>query len=317
MKKKSLTRLTIVLCFCLLLAFFPSHSRAQSSGERIISGRILDDITDQPIINATVSVWDTFPKLPFQWRLVETEWTDSEGEFTLTVSDGDSYRVYVYYDDMSSPGYDYAPSFKDLTSSDENVVLAFRLLPAASVLFEGRLWFVESTKPSDNFSFIIVEKEAGMANDYGYVCSYGTSPPNNDFLNTSSNHVIIPVEKAIQIEVNASITVSSERVSKHFVIDDVDSFNLSKGELTPIDIEKYTSLVNLDAVEGQVDATTQLLGELDEKGFYTVAEKEDLARISSLLELAGTKIDNRHYSQAYTDLRESYIANTVPCESHT
>jgi len=297
-----------------LLAFFPSQSHAQSSGERIISGRVLDGVTGQPIINATVSVWDTFSELPFQWQFVETERTDVEGEFNLMVSDGSSYRVYVYYDDLSSHGFDYVPSFKDLTRSGENVVLTFRLLPAASILFEGSLWFVESTKPSNRFSFVIVEEEVDPENDRGYVYTYGTSPPNNDFFNTSSNHVIAPVGRAVQIEVNASVLVSNEILSKHFVIDDVDAFNLSRGDLTRIDIGKYTSPVNKDTVEDRVDATTQLLEELDEKGFYTVAEKEDLAHITSLLEVAGTKIDNRQYSQAYTDLRESYVANTVLSE---
>jgi hypothetical protein len=314
MRKKTLTRLSIIICFCLLLAFFPSQSHGQSSGERVITGQVLDDVTDQPIINATVSVWDTFSELPYQWQFVETERTDVEGEFNLTVSDSRSYRVYVYYDDLSSPGFDYVPSFKDLTRSDENVVFTFRLLPAASVLFEGSLWFVESTKPSNSFSFIIVEEEAGRANDRGYVNTYGTSPPNKDFFNTSSNHVIVPVGRVVQIEVNASVLVSNEILSKHFVINDVDAFNLNRGDLTQIDIGKYTSPVNKDAVEDRVNATTQLLEELDEKGFYTVAEKEDLAQITSLLEVAGTKINNRQYSQAYTDLRESYVANMVLSE---
>lgn len=314
MRKKTLTRLTTVICFCLLLAFFPSQSHAQSSGERTITGQVLDDVTDQPIINATVSVWDTFSELPFQWQFVEAERTDVEGDFNLTVSDGRPYRVYVYYDDLSSPGFDYVPSFKDLTRSDENVALTFRVLPAASILFEGSLWFVESTKPSNRFSFIIVEEEVDPENDRGYVYTYGTSPPNNDFFNTSSNHVIVPLGRTLQIEVNASILVSNEIISKHFVIDDVDAFNLSRGDLTRIEIGKYTSPVNNNAVEDGVDATTKLLEELDEKGFYTVAEKEDLAHINSLLEVAGTKIDNRQYSQAYTDLRESYVANTVLSE---
>ena len=314
MRKKSLTRFTFFICFFLLLAFFPSHSQAQPSDERIISGRVLDDVTNQPIINATVSVWDTFRRLPSQWQFVVSELTDDEGKFNLSVSDGTSYRVYVYYDDLSSPGFDFVPSFTDLTRSVENVALTFRLLPAASILFEGNLWFVESTEPSNRFSFIIVEEETGSVNDQGYVSFYGTSPPNIDFLNTSSNHVIVPLEKAIQIEVNASVVVSNERSNKYFVIDDVDAFNLSRGELMRLDIGKYTLPVNYVDVEDQVDATTQLLEELDEKGFYTVAEKEDLARITSLLELAGTKIDSLQYSQAYTDLRESYLVNRVLSE---
>jgi ABC-type lipoprotein release transport system permease subunit len=314
MSKKSLTRLTVVICFCLLLAFFPSHSHAQSSSERIISGQVLDELSDQPIINATVSVWDTFRELPFQWQFVETQLTDGEGKFNLTVSDGSSYRVYVYYDDPSSPGFDYVPSFKDLTPSNENAVITFRLLPAASVLFEGSLWFVESTKPSNQFSFNVVEETTDPTNDSKYVTTYGTSPPNNDFLNTSSNHVIVPVGRAVQIEVNASVLVSNERFSKYFMVDDFDAFNLSKGDVSRINIEKYTSLVNYNAVEDRMGTTTQLLEELSEKGFYTAVEKEDLAHITSLLELAGTKIDNRQYSQAYTDLRESYVANTVLSE---
>jgi ABC-type lipoprotein release transport system permease subunit len=249
--------------------------------------------------------------MPFLWRFVETEWTDGEGEFNLMVSDRTSYRVYVYSDDLSSPGFDFVPSFKDLTRSDENVELTIRLLPAASVLFEGNLWFVESTKPSDIFSFFVVEEGADPANDFGYVGSYGTTPPNHDFLNTSSNHVIVPVERAVQIEVNASVIVANGRVSKHFVIDNVDGLTLNRGELARIEVGKYTSLVNYDTVDGQVNVTTQLLSELGEKGFYNVVEKEDLARITSLMELAGTKINNSHYSEAYTDMRESYVANTV------
>jgi ABC-type lipoprotein release transport system permease subunit len=294
-----------------VLAASPSPSPAHAAGTRIVGGRVLDDATSQPLVNATVAVWDTVRATAYQWRLVATAWTDGAGEFTATVSDGSPYRVYAYSDDAGSPGFDYVPAFADLTRSDANVSLTFRLLPAASLLVEGNLWFVESTKPADSFSFLVVEDAADPSPGWGYVASYGTAPPIHAFLNTSSSHVIVPVERGIHLEVNASVMISNDRLSKHFVIDDLEGFTLRQGDVARIDVGQYTSPVNYAVVDGLVATTTQRLSELDEKGFYTVAENEDLARVTSLLALAHTKIEDASYSSAYTDLRESYVATTV------
>ncbi len=303
--------LTLVLCICLVAAAAPVSSPTHAAGTRTLTGRVLDDATSQPLANATIAVWSTSHSLAFQWRLSTTAWTDDAGVFTATVNDGNSYRVYAYYDDAGTPGFDYAPAFADLPRSTDNVTLVFRLLPGASVLVEGHLWFVESTKPSDSFTFLVVEDAATPTQEGEYVVSYGTALTTHAFLNLSSSHVIVPVGRALHLEVNASVLNADELLSKHFVIDDIAVSALRQGDLARIDVRQYTSPVNYAVVDGRVAATTARLNELAEQGFYTVAENEDLAHITGLLALAQTKIEDHAYSSAYTDLRESYVATTA------
>jgi len=312
-RKKSLAFLILLVFLCLLLTIALPHSKAQSSNERFISGQVLDDATNQPIANASVSVWNTLGGSPPQWMFVETQKTDGNGEFVLEVSDRTLHRVYIYYDDLSSPGFDYTPAFKDLPVLGGDVSLSVRLLPAASIIFEGNLWFVEAIKPSDSFTFIIPELDAASSSDYGYVSSYGTFP-NPNFLNESSKHVIVPVDSRVQVKVNASILISRERISKSLVIDDVETFNLTKGKLVRVNVERYTCLSNYGFMERQTDSSKELLKEIDETGFYAVVEKQDLAQIVSLLELARTKIGDGQYDKAYIDIREAYLKNVVLSE---
>jgi ABC-type lipoprotein release transport system permease subunit len=311
MTKTALKVVLFATCLCLLLALSPPSTIAQSSSERIIAGQVKDNVTDQPIVNATISVWNTAFASPIHWRLVTTAKTDDDGTFILKVRDDTSYRIYVFYNNSLSPGFDYAPVFHDLPLSKTNVSLSIRLIPAASLLFEGSLWFVESTKASESFSFTITAENATTSSDCEYVYSYGSVPPNHNFLNTSITHVILPLEASTQIDVNASILSEDKIIEKYFIIRDLEAFNLSQGVLTRVNIEKYTTLLNYDVVAEQVNATAHVLREIDEESFYLVAEKEDLAYTTSLLELAGTKISTNQYGKAYTDLRESYVTNTV------
>jgi len=310
MTKTALQAVLVATCLCLLLTLLPP-TIAQSSSERIIAGQVKDNVTNHPIVNATISAWNTAFASPIHWRLVTTVKTDADGAFVLRVRDDASYRIYVFYDNSMSPGFDYAPVFHDLPLSKTNVSLSIRLIPAASLLFEGSLWFVESTKPSESFSFTITTKTAASSSDCDCVCSYGSVPPNHNFLNTSVTHVILPLETSTQIEVNASILSEERMIEKSFIVRDLEAFNLSQGALTRVNIEQYTSLLNYDVVADQVNSTTHVLREIDEEGFYLVAEKEDLAYTTSLLELARTKMATNQYSKAYTDLRESYVTNKV------
>jgi ABC-type lipoprotein release transport system permease subunit len=310
MTKTAFQVVLVAACLCLLLILSPP-TIAQSSSERIITVQVKDNVTKHPIVNATISAWNTAFASPIHWRLVTSAKTDADGAFVLRVRDDASYRIYVFYDNSASPGFDYAPVFHDLPLSKTNVSLSIRLIPAASLLFEGSLWFVESTKPSESFSFTITTKTAASSSDCDCVCSYGSVPPNHNFLNTSVTHVILPLETSTQIDVNASILSEERMIEKHFIISDLEAFNLSQGALTRVNIEKYTSLLNYNVVADQVNSTTHVLREIDEEGFYLVAEKEDLAYTTSLLELARTKMATNQYSKAYTDMRESYVTNKV------
>ena len=78
-----------------------------------------------------------------------------------------------------------------------------------------------------------------------------------------------------------------------------------------MDIESYASLWNYQFLQEQLNTTSRLFEEIDEKGFYVVVEKAELAHIGSLLELADTKRTNDEHTKALTDLREAYVNNIV------
>jgi ABC-type lipoprotein release transport system permease subunit len=303
MKTKWLIFIIFSIFIGLLSSLTLPHSRAQLPNNRLISGIVLDNITSQPIVNARVSVWT------YQ-RLVETVITNDSGRFALEVNREIPYQIYIYYDDLDSPGFDYIPVIKELHPSRGNVTLSIRLLPAASILFSGNFWFVESTNPFETYTFTVTGLNLSPSN-YGYVNTFGTSPPTHNFLNLSSKHMIVPLDATFQIAVNASILVSGKKIYKFFVVNDFESINLTKGQLIQVGLDKYTSLVNYEFTEDQINATSHLLSQLEKKGFYLIVEKEDLINAASLLEQARVKRSKIQYSKAYIDLKEAYITNVA------
>jgi hypothetical protein len=269
---------------------------------------VLDDATNQPINNATVSLWKSVRYgRSMVWNLIETVKTDPNGNFTLKVDDGLQCQLYAFFDDSSSPGFDYTPVSGIFRMPEKNVTFSVRLLPAASIIFDGDLWVVESTTPLTSFSYNIEDNGTGSSTEFNYVNVYGASSTNYDFIDLPPNHIVVPIDKKITIQVQASTSSKVGRVSKSFLINDIEQLNLTKGALARVSIEKYTTWINYDFMMSDFNASAQLLQEVDQKGFYVAVEKQDLTKAESLIRLAKTKLDNGQFKSAYTDLREAYI----------
>jgi ABC-type lipoprotein release transport system permease subunit len=274
-----------------------------------LSGQVLDALTNQPLENATIAVWNTQSEYHIHWRLIASTHTNSEGHYQVTVSTDNSnsrYIIYVYQNNSQTPGLDYIPGTVEITNPAEHLTFSVHLYPAASIVFDGEFWFVEAIKPSQNYQFE-VNTDPHYDTNYTTVSTFGTT--SHDFLNISADHVIVPLDRTVELEVNTTLAVTDRVLTKTFYITDISPSN--QGALHHVDIEQYTIQLNLQNVVAQVQESHQLLQTLEEKEFYIVVEKTDLTQIEAQLELIKAQIDDRQYRSAFIELKEAYIGNQV------
>jgi ABC-type antimicrobial peptide transport system permease subunit len=273
-----------------------------------MEGWVVDEATNQPIENATIQVWDTTPGSPAVWILVEEARTDGSGYYSITLEKEFQSRVYAFYDDPSSPGFDYVPSYHNVYISGE-IRLRHELQPGGSILTQGVLRIVESVRPSDIFGFTVLDAESGIRpREEGYVYDYGTEPQYHNFLNIDPTHIIVPADIPIDIQVNATLTIDSGIVKRTFLMSQIEPFIVGKGEQIQVGIDRSVLQFNIKLVEDEVALIDETLVEVEDKGFYTTLERQDIAKVEDLVDGARRKLTEGAFDECYADLREAYIS---------
>jgi ABC-type lipoprotein release transport system permease subunit len=297
-----------IICFLLLFPLFNYDVHAVNS--TFIEGLVIDGLTDQPIGNATIQVWDTTPGSSSVWILVEEVRTNGNGYYSINIEREFQCRVYAYYNDSSSPGFDYVPSFQDFYFSGEKQLL-HELKPGGSIIFEGVLRIVESIRPSDVFGFTVLDPDTGSRLEgEGDVYDYGTEPPYHNFLEVDPKHIIVPAYIPVEIMINTTISVDNLRVERTFLVSQVEPFILEKGEKKQVGIDESLLRFNVDLIEKEIVLIDEALVDVEEKGFYTTLERQDSAQVKDLVDRARRKLTEGAFDESYADLREAYI-NTV------
>lgn len=307
MKNKAIITFFLAV-LCLILTVSMSRVQAQSTSFSFINVQALDGTSNLPVKNALIQIWTAPDKSYYStWKLTVLGRANESGQFSVKVKSGVQYGIYVYYDDPSSLGFDYAPAFRLCTVGKENMSATFHLAPAMTLIFTGEIRFLETTKLSTAYTFNIKDNSSSSESDY--VHTFGTYPPCNNFLNFSSKHVIIPVDRNVSIEVKAEIISGGLSISEKFTISDLKQLNLTKGGIILTSIEKYSLQYDLESLRNSTILAEKLLANVEEMGFYDTLEKQDLVSINSLLEVAEIKLDNRQYGESYANLRDAYTKN--------
>ena len=269
----------------------------------IIYGTVLDTMTGQPVVGTTIAIWETkvanrATSITFQ-GLTHTE---INGSYKIVVPGGTSYRIYVYHDDPDSPGHDYLPQYSTFAlDKAENAKIDFEIIPAASIIFQGDILLVDSSRPPEQWGFTIVSKEE-LLETRGLILTYGVVPEShNHFLNITSNHVIVPVNTTFQIQIKAS-----SKKYHSFYVDDSQFFNLDMGEEIQVNVEEYALLYNLNLTKDFLQLAEINVNETEQIGFYVLSEKRDLIKANNLIETAEQQLIGGLYGECYTDLREAY-----------
>ena len=269
----------------------------------LISGKILDAVTGQPIIDATIAIWET--KVSRRGQSITLQGithTDVNGSYKIFVPGNTSYRIYAYYDDPNSSGYDYLPQFSTFTlEKEEKTNIEFKLIPAASIIFQGDILLVDSSRSPEQWGFTIVPKKE-LLEIRGLILTYGMVPEShNYFLNITSDHVIVPANTTFQIQIKAS---SHEYHS--FDLDDSQFFYLDKGEEVQVNVDDYVLLYNINLTKDFLQLAEIQINETEQMGFYVMSEKRDLIKAHGLIENAEQHLIGGFYDESYADIREAY-----------
>jgi len=276
-----------------------------------IEGCVIDTETDQPLQNATVMTWQ-ISRTSYGYKrpqLIDVVKTNASGFYRVSFEGSKdlNYRVYACFDDPSTPGYDYLPQYYDvITGSEANKV--FKLISAASMIFEGELLFVDYSDPPEEVIFTVVLEQPTPLDyvmDYGY--EWEAFQTHTRYLNLSSNHAIVPANTSIQISVKAAFNPNQidEQVYL-FTIDD-PTFLFHQGELLRVDVMPYLLPYNLNITRHAIQQTETHFAEVEQKGLYTISERQGLKEAWTLFESAESKCISGDYIEGYTDLRAAHV----------
>ena len=161
---------------------------------------------------------------------------------------------------------------------------------------------MDSTKPT-TWTFTVVPEEK-LPGINGSILSYGPSASSqNSLINLNSTQVIVPANTTLKI-------VATTSTNRTIVIDDPRFSSLKKGETIRAEIAQYTFPYNLKLSNDSTQLSESLLAKADQKGFYVLAEQQDLAKASLLIENAQEEFAKGLYPDSYSDLRQAYTEAT-------
>lgn len=277
------------------------HPSSASNEESITLRGIVTDFENRQLIeNANITVWKNF-------LLLSQEYTNTLGLFTVQVPRGGDYKVYICADDPNTTGWDYLPALKEISSPTGDVDLTVELWPAASVIVDNDIQFVDMTTPTRTYTYEVRNLTSEETiNVEGYKPIYGTPIEcHTGFLNLNTSHLIVPAKVTFDIRVNASVVVRERAITRSFIIDELDHLKLSKGDLIHLDVKKYSLQYNLGLVEDKICEVEKKIGEMDRLGFYLSLEKQRFVAVSGIVDSA--KFDLLRGVDSFKELRRAYI----------
>ena len=236
--------------------------------------------------------------------------TAANGSYSIIMEGGFNCKVYAYYDNQSSPGYDYLPKLQTFNlEKDKEVDLDFKLIPAASVILEGEVLFVDSSKPPEPCTFTVLLEEE-LPEIEGSILNYGPSASaQNSLIGMNSSHIVVPANTSFKISVTAST-----KISYSFFVNDSQFSGLGKGEGVRVKVGLYSLPISLELTRDAMQISETRVAEAEGKAFYILAETRDLARASALVEEAEAMFDKGFYEESYADLRQAYTKATYISE---
>jgi len=298
----------------LVLLVLPQNLAPAQSGVTI-DGDVRDHSTGNPIPHANVlvarSVTSYSPRgLPTtEWQKVSQLEADVAGHFVLELSIRVSYKIYVYYDDSSTPGFDYIPSVKSiLASTPGKMNLTFVLWGGATLFLDEEALFVETTEPSQS-SYWVSEPDSGAAMQFGeYLLHYASGETNlNYFLGISQSQLVVPANIPFMVRVESGTRVEGKAVIRTFSVDQPNHFTLGRGEAVHADLRAFCLPLSLSTVKAESARTSGMIEETEREGFYLAVERQSLAKIISLTLEAEQDLSQGAYGACFIELREAYL----------
>jgi hypothetical protein len=293
-----------------------SSASATNGTERQFVGSVVDATTGQPIANATILLLERLARgdRPTSWtpfQRVATVETVGNGSYAVSSVQNPAflyrYRLYAYQNQSHTPGYDYLPVVEDVPENGE-LRIDFQLTPAASLICDGAILYVDAWDPTRIYAFTVHPLTAVPP---GTVLDYGTpeywsnrSQRHSALLGLSANYVLIPAQTPLSIAVHSFQTII------HVPEIGGPVFVVAPGSLLHVNLVEQLLPYNRNLTVTALDATAAHVTVLEQQGLYTAVARHDLRTAWFLVDQADSHSHAGAYSQAYGDLREAYLLVT-------
>ena len=263
MREPRKTVLILVLGMILSFSIVVSGS---AHAAQSIKGRVEDD-EGNPIAGVEVSIW-------FKNNLETTNVTRPEGLFEVMIGDEIEYDVIFFADDPSTSGVDYLPVRAKVRPSDLEW-LDITLLPAASLILEGDIQYIESEELPISIFFSVIDPDTDKVMEQGgFPLIYGVVEESwSLFLDLEHNHVVAPADGKFGVKANVSILIGTGVEVKSFDIEEPRHLSLAAGSKLTLDVRQYSVRHNLDISESYLDTVKTKLDEVEAFGFYVAVER--------------------------------------------
>ncbi len=292
----------VAICLICINLFFmitvqANYVRGQDSA--IITGTVRDEDGNQ-LSNASVLV------LNQAGAVVRRSTTDSQGKFSLTLDQEDTYFIYALLDRSDTTGIDYVPSLSTTyVQVGSTTSLTFVLKRGASLYLDGNVRFVESTETADQYRFTVMRPDGPLGDNL--VTTYGSRTDLVKWLDFNERLVVIPANTAVIITIFAQNIRA--HVSDTFTIEGKTAhFNLSQGETLHVDVTEYSLNSNLARLRQMLDSAFSILSEAEHAGFLVAAERQDLLDAYGLVDSSLASIKTGLYDESFAKMRGAYIS---------
>jgi len=289
---RKITAGAFLIVFVLVSLF---NLSGEVSAQRSVKGRVLSD-SGTPLEGVYIAaVKDNLVN--------ERVRTGADGWFEVRLV-GEANRLLIYYDDVSTPGWDYLPALVD--ASGDLGELEVRLIPSASVSLVEDLQFVYTDDLPLSVRYEVQDQEGEILAPSGFPLVFGWKVLRLlDIPGLSTSTVVVPAGVSTGIRVNCSIISEKRLVTRVFDIKPVP--DLEAGELLQIDIRRFSLPGNLDYLDDQLDEVRLQLNEMGSLGFYLSKQMTETSTAERRLIEAKRLFEAGDYRGCFDAAKRTYI----------
>jgi len=263
---------------------------------------VVSDEKETPIVDAIVSVW-------IGDDLITSGRTDQNGNFDIYLEANQTYQIFIFADNHSTPGVDYLP-FHSAENPYKGGDLRFKLWPAGSLLIEGDIQIVESEELPLHVVYNVINASSHRVMMMGdFPLRYGSGGKTySSYLGLEPSHIVVPAGVPFSVDANCSILIDKWLSSRSFEINRPGNFLLSRGEKITVDVREFTVSLDLELVEALHDKVELNMTEMEDLGFYIAAEKSKITAAAAELSEAQYLYQEGRYVESFDAGKRSYIA---------
>jgi hypothetical protein len=265
-----------------------------------IRGRVVDD-ENNPIAGVEVSLW-------YANNLESSNVTGPGGLFEIATGEETEYDLIFFADETSTPGVDYLPVRVEVRPPDLEW-LDVSLQPAASVVLEGDIQYVESEELPITIFYAVMDPDSGTVVERdSFPLIYGVAEDSwNLFLDLKAYHIVAPADTEFEVSVNSTILIGANLRVRSFSVGEAQPLSLEQGAKVTLDARQYSVPSNLEISDNLLDKVKTKLDEMEAFGFYVAAERGITGSAERWLTEAESLFEDGRYVESFDACKIGFI----------